>query len=56
MVKKLYHVHVYKVTKKAEITILADNEEEAKKEALNDRRKLQFLQSDCNYLALSWET
>ena len=55
MSKKLYHVHVYKVTKKAEITILAESEEEARKEAMIARRGLQFEQPDCKFIALSWE-
>lgn len=52
---KMYHIHVYKVTKKAEITILAKDEVEAQKEALDNRKKLNFGQSDCNYLAVSFE-
>ena len=51
----MYHVHVYKVTKKAEITLLAKDEVEAKKMAFNERTKLEYGKSDCNYLALSFE-
>ena len=51
------HIHVYKVVARAELNLVVEDEEEAKKEALEiaKRDRLVFGKSDCQFIALSFE-
>lgn len=52
------HVHIYKVVAKAEINLVTKDEAEANEEALRiaKRDKLAFGKSDCEFLAISFNT
>jgi len=50
-----FHIHIYKVSGKAEINVDADNPAEAKSIALSQRDDLEYGQSECNYIALEFD-
>ncbi len=58
MIKKTHHVHVYKVTEKADVTIKATNSKQAMKISLKKAKDgdLSFEKSDCTYLSMAWKT
>jgi len=55
---KTFHIHVYKVSGKAEVNVEADSEAEAKKIAadiIKENKDLPFGVSDCNHIILAFE-
>jgi len=54
---KIYHVHVYRVTGKAEITTYSTSSKQAKEMALEavKHSKDKFKKSDCKYIALDFK-
>ena len=52
---KIYHVHVYDVSLKAELDIEANSPQEARSRALDPLCQLQWQCPDCRYIALTFE-
>ena len=54
---KIYHVHVYKVTGKVEITTYSTSSKQAKEMALDavKHSKDKFKKSDCKYIAMDFK-
>lgn len=50
-----YHIHVYKVSGKAELDVEAVDAVEARRKALEVRDKLGYSESDCSYVAVDVE-
>jgi len=50
-----YHVHIYKIVAMAEVEIEAENPKESKQKAFEIKDTLEYKQSDCNYIALSFD-
>ena len=56
MEKQKYHIHVYEVVKKADINIIAEDAIKAKEIALKFRNDLTYKDSDCEYIAIDFQS